>query len=135
MSREDIEITKRLAREAGMAGMLTDVVTTIDELNLFRHLAIAEFLQRTGQQEIKPVRHGGVLTAPWPDFAGNPIHEGDTIRHPSGEEGRVLFFEGLDITDNLGDAWRVDYGTGYVLRLCLQIGDKGQAVVVKKVRA
>lgn len=65
--------------------------------------------------------------APWPDFAGNPIHEGDTIKHPSGEQGSVVF---LPHEEHDGDQWRVDYGTGDLSRLCLQIGNKGQAVVL-----
>ncbi len=66
--------------------------------------------------------------APWPDFAGNPIHEGDTIRHPhSGESGVVVF---LPMYSDPGDAWRVNYGDQYESRLCLQIGDKGQAIVI-----
>ncbi len=66
--------------------------------------------------------------APWPDFAGNAIHEGDLIRHPEGEEGLVVYLDGqAEATDQ----WRVDYQMGGPLsRLCLQIGDKGQAVVV-----
>jgi hypothetical protein len=38
MNREDII---RMAREAGMAGMLTDVVTTLDELEHFASLVAA----------------------------------------------------------------------------------------------
>ena len=66
--------------------------------------------------------------APWPDYAGNPIHEGDTIEHPSGERGIVrLFMAG----ESPADQWRVDYGDfPQGDRLCLQIGAKGQAVVV-----
>ncbi len=65
--------------------------------------------------------------APWPDFAGQPIYEGDVIQHPeSGEAGRVVF---LPNEADPSDAWRVDYGTGTLSRLCLQIGDKGRAVV------
>jgi hypothetical protein len=67
--------------------------------------------------------------APWPDYAGSPIHAGDTLRHPTGETGTVVFLSGE--TDP-GDQWRVDYGpgSGGLSRLCLQIGSKGQAVVV-----
>lgn len=65
--------------------------------------------------------------APWPDFAGAPIHEGDTIRHPSGEHGVVVFLPHEECHD---DQWRIDYGTGDLSRLRLQIGDKGQAVVI-----
>lgn len=65
--------------------------------------------------------------APWLDFAGNAIHEGDTLKHPSGERGLVVF---LADASNPSDQWRVDYGNGSLSRLCLQIGDKGQAVVL-----
>ena len=64
--------------------------------------------------------------APWKDFAGRSIYEGDSIEHPSGERGTVVF---LDHESNECDQWRVDYGTEGLSRLCLQIGDKGRAVV------
>lgn len=64
--------------------------------------------------------------APWQDSAGNDIYEGDTIEHPSGERGVVVFLAG---ESGPGDQWFVDYGTPDLLRLCLQIGDRGQAVV------
>jgi len=67
-----------------------------------------------------------VRTAPWPDYAGQPIHEGDVIQHPSGERGTVVF---LAHESDLGNQWRVDYGTSDLSRLCIQIGDKGRAVV------
>lgn len=69
--------------------------------------------------------------APWPDFAGNPIHEGDCIEHPvSGERGVVCFWPN---ESEPGDQWRVFYAEHGAIhsRLCLQIGDKGQAVIVK----
>lgn len=66
-------------------------------------------------------------TAPWPDFNGQNIHEGDVIQHPSGECGAVVF---LADEEDPGDQWRVDYGDGTLSRLCLQIGGKGRAVVV-----
>ena len=65
--------------------------------------------------------------APWKDFAGNDIHEGDIITHPSGESGKVVF-----LPDEIEqyDQWRVAYvGSKYLSRLCLQVGDRGQAVV------
>jgi transcriptional regulator with XRE-family HTH domain len=65
--------------------------------------------------------------APWPDFAGQPIHVGAVLRHPSGEQGTVVF---LAAALDPGDQWRIDYGAAGVSRLCLQIGDKGRAVVV-----
>lgn len=64
--------------------------------------------------------------APWPDFSGNDIREGDTIEHPSGERGTVVFLAN-EISPS--DQWRVDYGTVGLSRLCLQIGDHGRAVV------
>lgn len=65
--------------------------------------------------------------APWLDFAGNDIHAGDMIVHPDGVRGRVLFEDGHTYPN---DAWFVDYGDGSPRsRLCLQIGDKGRAVV------
>lgn len=71
--------------------------------------------------------------APWPDFAGTDIHHGDTIRHPSGQEGRVEWEPG---EQDPGDQWYVIYTDGpeegNISRLCLQIGDKGQAVVIHK---
>lgn len=66
--------------------------------------------------------------APWPDFAGNEIHEGDTIIRPSGECGVVVKVENQP---SVSDEWRVDYGLGHLSRLCLQLGDRGKAVVVK----
>jgi hypothetical protein len=68
--------------------------------------------------------------APWPDFAGNDIHDGDTIEHPSGERGTVVL---LAQESDPGDQWRVDYGDAPLSRLCLQVGDKGCAVVVHNV--
>lgn len=68
-------------------------------------------------------------TAPWTDFAGAPIHEGATIRHPSGETGTVVYLQGP--FEHPGDHWRVDYHDGGpVARLGLQIGSKGMAQVV-----
>ena len=64
------------------------------------------------------------------DFAGNDIYEGDKIIHPSGEYGIVVFKE--DPTEE-ADRWLVNYGGSFFRsRLCLQIGDKGKAVVVKR---
>ena len=65
--------------------------------------------------------------APWKDFVGNDIHEGDIITHPSGESGKIVF---LPAETEQDDQWRVAYvGSKYLSRLCLQIGDRGQAVV------
>ncbi|WP_047299720.1 hypothetical protein [Pseudomonas fluorescens] len=65
--------------------------------------------------------------APWPDYAGVKIQEGDTIQHPSGERGVVVF---LPEHTEPSDQWRVDYGDQALSRLALQIGDKGRAVVI-----
>lgn len=65
--------------------------------------------------------------APWPDFNDQDIYESDTIRHPSGETGKVVF---LATEKEASDQWRVEYDADGLSRLCLQIGDKGRAVVV-----
>lgn len=68
-------------------------------------------------------------TAPWKDFSGADIHEGDRIAHPAGERGTVVF---LQEYPDAHDRWRVDYHDGGPFsRLSLQVGDKGQAVVVR----
>lgn len=64
--------------------------------------------------------------APWPDFAGNKIHQGDRLVHPTGT-GFVAIR--LDNWKEETDAWRAVYDDATVLRLCLQIGDRGCAVV------
>lgn len=68
--------------------------------------------------------------APWPDFKGNPIYEGDLIEHPASDEtGVVMYLDRHGLAEV--DRWFVDYGDGgRPSRLGLQIGDKGQAVVV-----
>jgi hypothetical protein len=68
--------------------------------------------------------------APWPDFLGQPIHHGARLLHPfDGSEFVAVRLNGH--TDE-GDAWRAVYDDGTVSRLCLQIGDKGQAVLSQK---
>lgn len=65
----------------------------------------------------------------WPDYRGAPIREGDTLVHPSGETGKVLFYPNAK---DKYDRWMVFYpGDGFSSRLCLQIGDKGRAVVLR----
>lgn len=66
--------------------------------------------------------------APWPDFKGNDLFEGDVIKHPSGEWGVIVYYE-IHGGETQHDAWRVKYKDG-LARLCLQIGDKGEAVKV-----
>lgn len=69
-----------------------------------------------------------MLKAPWPDFAGNPIHHGDTLAHPAD----TCRFIAVCLPDNPEptEAWRAVYSDGTVSRLCLQIGDKGRATVM-----
>jgi len=73
--------------------------------------------------------------APWPDAAGNPIYHGDRLRHPA--DGLEFVAVKLPIGDEPSDMWRAVYvlkgDLVTVSRLCLQIGEKGQAVVVKTV--
>lgn len=64
--------------------------------------------------------------APWLDFKGNDIHEGDTIIHPSGELGIVTF---IGVYKEATDQWRVDYMDNTQSRLCLQVNKKGMATV------
>jgi hypothetical protein len=65
--------------------------------------------------------------SPFRDYAGQIIYEGDEIIHPSGECGIVVFIPALD---DPNDAWKVSYSDSYIeSRLCLQVGDKGCAVV------
>lgn len=69
--------------------------------------------------------------APWPDYKGQTLHEGDEIIHPSGERGVILFKS--ERGPIAGDCWLVKYEDSEPLsRLILQIGDKGQAVKVAK---
>lgn len=71
-----------------------------------------------------------LLMAPWLDLKGNQIFEGDTIRHPDGTQGTVVF---LGAEETAIDQWRVDYddADGTLSRLCLQIGDRGMAEVIR----
>lgn len=65
--------------------------------------------------------------APWRDYKGTILYEGDIILHPgeNKDSGVIEYWEG---EESINDAWRVRYTDGEVLRLCLQIGDKGQAI-------
>lgn len=71
-----------------------------------------------------------VNKAPWTDFTGNIINEGDTIIHPSGERGIVVF---LAHEKDTYSQWRVDYGDKGLSRLCLQIGEKGAGIVMPNI--
>lgn len=67
--------------------------------------------------------------APWPDFAGKPISDGDTIRHPDGTTAIVTVVAIDPWRDKLSE-WRAVYEDGMSLWLGNQIGDKGQAIVI-----
>lgn len=73
-------------------------------------------------------RYDTRLAAPWRDFAGALIHEGDTIRHPTGDTGTVVYDEKREEVLR----WRAVYENGESLWLGNQIGDKGRAVIVPK---
>lgn len=64
--------------------------------------------------------------APWPDFQGRPIKHGARLAHPTGQRFTAVFLENHT---NATDAWRAVYEDASVSRLCLQIGDKGRAVL------
>jgi len=66
--------------------------------------------------------------APWEDFNGNEIVEDCEIIHPTGDRGRVYFVPDGEVEE---DQWVVDYGEGALSRLCLQVGDKGRALVIQ----
>ncbi|HCV3097136.1 hypothetical protein ACSVHQ_06255 [Acinetobacter nosocomialis] len=66
--------------------------------------------------------------APYKDYLNHEIFEGDLIQHPSGEKGIVVFEER---TENNSDNWLIQYEDGIKSRLCLQVGDKGQGIVMK----
>jgi hypothetical protein len=66
----------------------------------------------------------GGRKAPWQDYKGNDIFEGDIVEHFDGDCGLVVCVDGED-------PWRVKYATG-LSRLQLQVGDKGRAVVKGK---
>lgn len=70
--------------------------------------------------------------APWTDYAGGPIHEGDTIQHPSCNSKGIVVYDPTG--KNIHDCWKVRYEEeeGYPSRLSLQIGDKGRAIVITK---
>jgi len=66
--------------------------------------------------------------APWTDFKGDDIREGDVMSHPSGQQGTVVFHHERKAPS---DQWVIDYGEiGLESRLCLQVGDRGQAIVI-----
>lgn len=69
------------------------------------------------------------LKAPFHDYKNQEIFEGDLIQHPSGEKGTVVFEKR---SEEDSDNWLVLYEDGIKSRLCLQVGDKGRAIVTEK---
>jgi hypothetical protein len=66
-------------------------------------------------------------TAPWPDFEGTTIMEGDRLIHPSGEMG-IVAMSADALHDN--ERWRIDYGNGVFRSLQIEVGEEGRAVVL-----
>lgn len=67
--------------------------------------------------------------SPWPDYEGNELFEGDTIRHPDGDMGVIVYLDSIKGEHN---KWRVNYTDGHQAKLFLQIDDKGMAVKTKE---
>lgn len=63
-------------------------------------------------------------------FAGNDLYEGDTIIHPDGDKGLIVWSVDKEI-DQAG-IWKVKYKDGASSRLSLQIGPKGMGVKFTK---
>ena len=91
---------------------------------LVRRLILAE--DKSREPAAAP---GDRRLAPWPDYAGNPVHEGDVIEHPDGMRGIVRFVPRLGA--DAYKLWRVSYPDcpNIDAPLAFQIDDKGQAVV------
>lgn len=66
--------------------------------------------------------------SPFKDFYNHEISEGYVLQHPLGEKGIVVFEQR---TESDLDNWLVEYNDGTRSRLCLQVGEKGQAYVVQ----
>lgn len=66
--------------------------------------------------------------APWADFANQPIRAGARMVHPNGQQFTVVRLGGPQEYEE--DRWRAVYDDATVSRLGLQIGDKGQAVLL-----
>jgi len=66
--------------------------------------------------------------APWPDFSGKPIYEGDTILHPSLKRGVVTY---SPERSPRYDQWHVDYGND-IFPLKEQVNESHQGIVVSE---
>lgn len=127
------EYEKRIADLGFESGTAWAEYVGIDRTTHYRHLNREDgpplYLQRIVELlEAYPEANPNTLVAPWTDYAGNPIKDGDVIKHPSGQTGVVRRV--APIKEPESDLWYVNYGSTPMSRLCLQIGDKGQAVVV-----
>lgn len=65
--------------------------------------------------------------APWPDFAGHPIQEGDRVIRHCGDTGVVVLLQGAH--DDPA-RWQVNYGPGNQRSLAEEVSPSGRAVVV-----
>jgi hypothetical protein len=65
--------------------------------------------------------------APWQDFSGKPVQEGDRVLDASGDMGIVV----LRPEQTQDDArWCVDYGNGVLRCLRTELNGEGRAVVL-----
>lgn len=65
--------------------------------------------------------------APWPDFDGNQIVEGDRVVLPCGESGVVV----CRVPGSLAaEDWCVDYGGGDLKGLAGEVSKTGRAVML-----
>ncbi len=103
-------------------------VAAVEFAKLVKHLEIENsfMLERMPLNFTLTKKNYGYRKAPWPDYKGNDIYEGDTICHPSGEKG-LVFYQARSAIDE-SDNWLVQYDGGPASRLSLQIGEKGGAV-------
>ena len=67
--------------------------------------------------------------APYKDFIGSDIFEGDDIIHPDGNSGKVAFFGSRAHRHN---RWKVIYDDGTMKRLSVQVGDNERGLVRSK---
>jgi len=63
----------------------------------------------------------------WKDYNGNKLKLGDILEHPESKDRFVIAYD-----PEMANSWRAIYENGDNLFLGLQIGDRGQAVKVKK---
>lgn len=82
-----------------------------------------------------------MMQAPFRDYKGHVLYEGDKIRHPDGTVGTIEFWKDLSEAQkkeyfiiDASDRWRVRYDDGLTPRLVLQIGERGQAEYYDEVR-